>query len=455
MTYDEAVDYWFGRINFEHKTPRPNDLSLDRIRALLELLRRPQDRFRIVHVAGSKGKGSTSAMLASILYAAGYRVGLFTSPHLDSVAERIRVDDVPITQPEMATILTDIAAVSRATRLLDGSTLDEVLTFFEISTALGYLHFARRRVEWAVVEVGMGGRFDSTNVCRPAVAVITSISLDHVRQLGDTLALIAGEKAGIIKPGRPTVSGVRAAEPREVIRAVCRARSSTLMELGRDFRYEYVPRPFRDGRPAYGEVTIHTKRRAWPGMTLPLLGDHQAANAAVAVATIETLRGQGTPIPDRAVVEGLARVQWAARMECMRQAPVVLLDCAHNVDSAQALLQTLDAFYPKSPPGQRILVFAGSRDKDLPGMLALLHPAFDRILFTQFTSTGRATPPTEMAAMLSASSSASIELFDTPQAAWLRARAIATPSDLICVTGSVFLAGELRPIILHDQEEQR
>ena len=234
LSHEQARAFWYGLINYEQRTPAAADLSLDRMRALLARLGNPQDRLRILHIAGTKGKGSTSAMLAAVLRRAGYRTGLFTSPHLCRVEERFQVDGAPIETGELTVLLNE---VRRAVQGLP----HPAITFFEAATAVGFLHFVRRRVDAAVVEVGLGGRFDSTNVCRPAVAVITSISLDHVRQLGDRVAMIAMEKAGIVKPGRPTLSGATAAEARPVIERICRERGSPLRQLGVDFHYDYEP----------------------------------------------------------------------------------------------------------------------------------------------------------------------------------------------------------------------
>ena len=220
MTYEQAIRFWFDRVNYEQRSPKPSDLKLDRMRALLARLGDPQQYLRIVHVAGSKGKGSTSAMLAAILRRAGYRTGLYTSPHLCRVEERIQVDGAAISAEELAVLMEDLRpAVEALDARRPAGTAG--VTFFEIATALGLLHFIRRRVEAAVLEVGLGGRFDATNVCSPLVAVLTSISYDHQQQLGNTLASIAREKAGIVKPGRPTVSGVRAPEARAVIEDDC------------------------------------------------------------------------------------------------------------------------------------------------------------------------------------------------------------------------------------------
>jgi dihydrofolate synthase/folylpolyglutamate synthase len=409
------------------------------MRALLDRHGNPQDQLRNEHVAGSKGKGSTSAMLASILGRADYPTGLFTSPHLVNVEERIQVDGTPIARQELASLMEEICAASRV------DNLEQSLTFFEIATALGFLYFARRRVELAVIEVGLGGRFDSTNVCRPLLSIITSISFDHTQVLGNTLAAIAMEKAGIVKPGRPCLSGVRAPEARAVIERVCQERRAPLRQVDVDYRYDHTP-AFIDGyRQRPGRVLV-TARHTWPAMEVGLMGEHQAGNAALAVAAVEELREQGLSIPDQAVAHGLANVPWPARLEIMGRRPLVLLDCAHNVASAEALVKALSSSLPPRIPGaRRFLIFAGSRDKDLAGMLRVLAPAFDHLALTRFHPSPRGVTPEELARLLPPRTQA--DLFATAAVAWETIRNRAAPADLICVTGSVFLAGELRPLM--------
>jgi dihydrofolate synthase/folylpolyglutamate synthase len=430
MTYDEALAWWYGRIDFERRAPVPGDLKLDHMRALLRAVGDPHRRVRVVHVAGSKGKGSTSAMLATVLRAAGYRVGLFTSPHLSAVEERIQVDGVPISRDEIAVLLTEIR---------DRIDVTLAPTFFEVGTAVGWLHFVRRRVDVAILEVGLGGRFDSTNVCSPLLSVITSISYDHTKFLGDTLAEIAFEKAGIIKPGRPVVSAVAGPEARPVVERVAAERVAPLAELDRDF--SFACRPGRVDRVA-PTVTICTGSRTWPEMQLGLLGKHQAANAALVVAGVERLRDEGLAIPDAAVARGLADVVWPARMEVLGRSPWVVLDCAHNTASVRALVETLaDSF----PPCRRLLVFASSNDKDVPGMLRVLAPHFAHFYLTQFGNNPRAVPPAQLAAWLGEIADVPRDAVPSADAAWRMARAAAGPADMVVVTGSVFLAGELRP----------
>jgi dihydrofolate synthase/folylpolyglutamate synthase len=479
MTYEEAIAFWFGRINYEQRTPRLTDLKLDRMRTLLGLLGNPQDQLRIVHVAGSKGKGSTSAMLECILRHAGYRTGLFTSPHLCQVEERIQVDARPIPPQALAALMNEIrAAIARMEDDdLSEATTGQGTTFFEVATALGFLYFARQEVDVAVVEVGLGGRFDSTNVCRPLVSVITSISFDHTQQLGNRLAEIAMEKAGIVKPDRPTISGVTDPEPRQVIEAICRERHSSMRQLGADFRFQYQPgqvfkEETRNQKPKKPPVVrVTTGQRAWPAMKLGLWGEHQAANAALAVACVELLRDQGLRIADAAVASGLANVQWPARMEIVSDQPLVVLDCAHNVASAQALVETLRTSFPPTESeshepskdrsmakdglrrgalGKRVLIFAGSSDKDLAGILKTLAASFDHVFLTRYSHSPRAVAAERLSEIIREQSPVPFTICPTPADAWRSARGIGGPDDLICITGSVFLAGELRPLVMRD-----
>jgi dihydrofolate synthase/folylpolyglutamate synthase len=438
--YDEALAFWHGRINYEVVQPGPDDLRLDRMRELMCRLGNPHERLRIVHVAGSKGKGSTSAMLAAILGNAGYRTGLFTSPHLCRVEERFQIAGVPITADELTAALLDVEAATR-----QGSGPPLLPTFFEVATAVGFLHFARRRADITVLEVGLGGRFDSTNVCSPLLSVITSISFDHTRQLGNRLASIAMEKAGIIKPGRPVVSGATVPEAAEVIERVCRERQSSLSVLGRDYSFTSQPGLVTSVSDRKLRVQVKTPSRSWPANEVGLLGVHQAANAAVAIRCVELLREQGLHIPDSSVQQGLANVHWPARLEVLARRPFVVLDCAHNVASVQALVDTLAASFP---PCRRLLVLACSTDKDLPGMLRVLAPHFHHAYLTRFSSNPRSAPPEQLAASLAEQSGLPSTIWPNPADAWTAASQVARPEDLIWVTGSVFLAGELRPIIL-------
>lgn len=420
MTYDEALTFWYGRINYEVRAARPGDLKLERMRALLRLLGDPHERLRLVHVTGTKGKGSTCAMVTSILRAAGYRVGLFTSPHLEQVEERIQVDGVPISHAELAVRMGEIAPAVRhmeeeARRATGFIPAGSAPTFFEIGTALGFLHFCYRRCDIAVIEVGLGGRFDSTNVCRPLVSVITNVGFDHTAQLGHTLEAIGYQKAGIIKRRVPVVSGVTQEGPRELIRTVAAEMRAPLSEP--------VPLPAR--------------------LAVGLPGSHQRHNASVAVAAIERLLATGMPIPDGAVERGLATVRWPARVELVARDPVVILDTAHNVPSVEALVTTLCHSFPVR--GRKAVVFAVSADKDYPRMLRILAGYFDRFYLTKYGNNPRCVPPERLAEALAAvAPGVPFTTHPTGTGAWFAARTEAKSDDLVCVTGSMFLAGELR-----------
>jgi dihydrofolate synthase/folylpolyglutamate synthase len=442
LTSEQARAFWYRLVNYEQRSPTATDLKLEHMRSLLRHLGSPQRRLRILHVAGSKGKGSVSAMLAAVLQAAGYRTGLFTSPHLCRVEERFQVDGRPITDDELTALLSEVHAA-----ILGRRELAERLTFFEVATAVGMQHFVRRRVDVAILEVGLGGRLDSTNVCDPTVAIITSISKDHTRQLGDDLGSIAWEKAGIVKPRRPTISGATAADARSVIQEVCRQRCSPLIELGVDLHYAARAGQVTANSTRPARVQVTTRRRSWPWLDLNLLGEHQAANAAVVIAVIEELRRQGWHLPDGAVATGLAEVQWPARMEVIRRQPMVVLDCAHNVASACAVVETLQTSFPAA---RRWLLFAGSSDKDLPGMFRALAPHFTHAFLTRYTGSARAVPPEQLGLLLDRHASLPYSLHRAPIEAHHAAMQKVGPDDILCITGSVFLAGELRPVLLEE-----
>ena len=465
LAYQQALDFLFGRIDYERAAAIAYDrreFRLDRMRELLMRLDNPQQTFPIIHIAGTKGKGSTAAMIAAMLSAAGYRTGLYSSPHLDRIEERMGIDGRPCSGEELVEL---VRMVRPAVDIMDGRAERGEgggrPTYFEVTTAMALVQFARRRVEAAVVEVGMGGRLDSTNVCQPEVSVITTISFDHMKQLGNTLASIAREKAGIIKAGVPVVSGVVDAEPRDVIAAKAADRGSPLLQLGRDFDYDY--RPPRDLQIAerLGKMSflpcLTDMQPAYQGIELGLLGRHQAMNAAVAVATTAVLRGQGWSISEAAVRDGLASVRWPARVELVARRPAVVVDAAHNVASIASLLTTLDESFAAR---RRWLVFATTQDKQVREMLALMLPRFDGVVLTRYLNNPRYVPVDELVAIaheVAASMNGRtglpadwIETAATPAEAWRLVAGRAAADDLICVTGSFFLASELRSLIRCD-----
>jgi dihydrofolate synthase/folylpolyglutamate synthase len=401
-------------------------------------------------------------MIAAILSAAGYRTGLYTSPHLEQIEERLTVDGQPCKEFEFANLVNRLLPAVAELDELAGRNggYEQGPTYFEITTAAAMLHFADRQVEAAVLEVGLGGRLDSTNVCQAEIAVITSISFDHTRQLGNTLAKIAGEKAGIIKFGIPVVSGVTDTEPAEVIRRRAAEQECPYFELGRDFqvryrRSEYATRANSGQQVAaeiagvfdYAELTDGSEQDDSP-FRVGLPGLHQASNAAVAIATCRRLRDRGWNISEQAIRVGLEQVRVPARTELIQHDPPVIIDAAHNVASVNALLSLLDELFPKQE--SRILIFATSQDKDLQGMLRRLVPKFDRVILTRFLNNPRYVEPAELKRMADEmkatkpEDSGRILVEACPAAAWTAAEALAGDGQLICVTGSFFLAAEIR-----------
>ncbi|MEA1950144.1 MAG: folylpolyglutamate synthase/dihydrofolate synthase family protein [Planctomycetota bacterium] len=459
-TRQAAVDFLFGRIDYERALAVPyrtREFKLDRMRRLLALLDNPQRGLGIVHVAGTKGKGSTASFLSRVLMSAGFSVGLFTSPHLDRIEERLAVDGLPCTADELVALVERlrpaVAIMDREAALAiektgdgvdgdaDGNDCEGGPTYFELATAMGLMHFADRKVDLAVLEVGLGGRLDSTNVCDPIVAVITSISLDHTRQLGDTLGKIAREKAGIIKPGVPVVSGVVATEPRDVIREVCRNEDAPLVELGQDFDYQYHAGREPDG----SRMDFEGRSCRYESLRLGLLGRHQACNAAVSLAVVEQLRLGGWKISAAAVREGLAAARCAGRVEVLRRRPLVVVDTAHNRASIEALVETLDESFEAR---RRILIFATTQEKDIEGMFAAMRGRFDRMLFTQYQHNPRGVPPLELNERWTATGEPPADIRENPEKAWQTALAWASTHDMICVAGSFYIVSELRPVIL-------
>lgn len=447
-SYQAALEFLYSRIDYERAAAMPYDsreLKLDRMRELLRRLDDPQNRLPIVHVAGTKGKGSTSAMIASVLSAAGYSTGLYTSPHLDRLEERFRVDGQLCSEEELAAITDRLRPIVASMDREALAASEAGPTYFELTTAVGLLHFVARKVQAAVLEVGLGGRLDSTNVCLPRVAVITSISFDHMKQLGNTLPAIAREKAGIVKPGVPLVSGVTADAPRSEIERICRQRSAPLIQLGRDFDFAYHAPAAVETAAACPSIDFvsHTEGREQfqRAVRVGLLGEHQGANAALALAVVDQLRSQGWSIPDAAVRRGLAEVSWPARIEVVARRPTVILDAAHNVASIAALVKTLDESFSCR---DRLLVFATTQEKQVAEMLRLLLPRFKRVIFTRYQNNPRGVPPEELAHLAQQTSAATTDVCADPAAAWERARELAAEADLVCVTGSFFIASEMR-----------
>ena len=359
--FNQALDYLYSFVDYslKHSSELAKaDFNLDRMFALMESLGNPQNQYPIIHVAGTKGKGSTSAMCASALMAAGYKVGLYTSPHLLDYTERIQINGAPISHEQLAELVEEIKpAVARV----------PFLTTFEITTALAFMAFGKYGVNAAVFEVGLGGRLDATNIVIPKVSVITSLSYDHTAVLGNTLTLIAGEKAGIIKDGVPVVSSPQKDEALAVLERVAALKNSRLTLVGRDVKFELIESSL-EGQ----EFRIQNSE-----FRIPLLGNHQVENAATAYTALKV---SGIPITDEQIQKGFSQVQWRARFEIARREPPVIFDSAHNQDSFAKLSETLETYFP----GKKVyLIFGASEDKNIPGMFAEMKPKIQKIIITR------------------------------------------------------------------------
>ncbi|MFP4476944.1 MAG: bifunctional folylpolyglutamate synthase/dihydrofolate synthase [Desulfatibacillaceae bacterium] len=415
-TYEQCLEELFslGRFGIV--------LGLETMGGLLRAVGNPQDRFNVVHIAGSNGKGSVGATIAAALEAAGHTTGVYTSPHLARVNERFCISGRPVSD---ARIMESYLALKQA------ADLPRQPTFFEYTTAMAMDIFARGGVDWAVVETGMGGRLDATNILSPKLTVITNVSLEHREYLGNTIAEIAGEKAGIIKPGVPAVTGVEQAAAKKAVADKAGGASAPVWFRGRDFRV------VRDGR---GGFTYHGRGVKWRDLAVRLAGDHQYDNAAVALAGLEALAGQGVEVGDEASIRrALASVKWPGRLEVVGQSPRVVLDGAHNIAAMRKLVRHLE----NTAPRNKLIVVAGILDdKPYREMLKLLLPRAGKAVLCQ-PEIGRAIP---LDVLVDTSIGLGVEATAVPKVADAVAAAIdmAGSDDTVCVCGSLYVVGEAR-----------
>ena len=425
IAYNKALDYLYSFVDYslKHSSELAKaEFNLDRMFALMEELGNPQSAYPIIHVAGTKGKGSVCALCASALQAGGYTDGLYTSPHLLDYCERVQVNGEPISHEQMIELVEEIKpAVAKIPKL----------TTFEITTALGFLAFARNDVTAAVIEVGLGGRLDATNIVTPTVSVITSLSYDHTAVLGNTLTLIAGEKAGIIKQGVPVVSSPQKTEALEVLGRVAKLVDCSFTLVGKDVKFELLDSSL-DGQ------TLDLSSFLFPStldFTIPLLGSHQIENAATAYTA---LKASGIPISDEAIQKGFSQVKWRARFEILRREPPVVVDSAHNRDSALRLRETLDEYFPNKPV---VMVFCVLEDKDISGILAELKPRLEYVIATR--ADHPRAPSAEWIAEQVNKIGVSVEAVSHVSFALERALELAGEQKLILSAGSVAFAGEI------------
>jgi len=431
LNYSETIAYLHSLTDYEKRRIErysPETLDLTRVNRLLDALGQPHTRFPSVHIAGTKGKGSTAALIESSLRAAELRTGLYTSPHLHTFRERIQVDGQLIEREDVVTLVEE---VRRAIEHVPG------ITTFEAITAVGFLAFSRADVDIAVVEVGLGGRLDATNVIQPEVSVITSLSLDHTYLLGDTLAEIAYEKGGIVKPDVPVVVAPQRTEALEVLKRIGEKRGAPVQVVGEDWTYEPGPTELGGQSFIISNTTSHSQLEGeyW----IPLLGRHQLENSATAIAALDVLRQEGYDISAEAVRDGLRGVHWPGRMEVLSQEPLIVADCAHNPYSAKTLREAVKDWFPNR---RWVLIYGASADKDIPGMLKALLPICDYVIVTR-SEHPRAVSPVELADQVADAGGGAEISVNVPKAIQ-RGLDVLKPGQGLLVTGSIFLVAEAR-----------
>jgi dihydrofolate synthase / folylpolyglutamate synthase len=442
--YQQTLDYLYSFVDYSLTRSirySPELFDLGRMQSFIDYLGRPDRSFPSIHIAGTKGKGSVASFCASTLRSAGYRVGLYTSPHLEDYSERIQIDGQPISPTELVDLVEELRPH-----------LDEVkhLTTFEITTGLALLYFARRGATAAVIEVGLGGRLDATNVIHPLVSVITSLSYDHTQFLGETLAEIAGEKAGIIKPGVPVISAPQKKEAHLVLERVAAERGSPLTQVGEDYLFAPLEHDLEgqsllvwhkseqaaiDAHLAAGSESNPDLHR----LDIHLLGHHQVENAATAYAVLKVAGEGGLSVPEDAIRAGFALTRWPARFEILGGDPVVVVDSAHNRDSALKLRLALDDYFPDR---NVTLVFGASEDKDVAGMFSELMPRVQQVIATRSIHP-RAMEP-ELLVGLAHQFGRPARIAPSIEEALEQALHNSSPGEVVLVTGSIFIAAGAR-----------
>jgi dihydrofolate synthase / folylpolyglutamate synthase len=447
MDLKETLDYIYSFVNYEISPAEAYNRRYYNIKRVEELLARvgnPHLIPRSVHVAGTKGKGSTTFMIARVLTECGYRTGLFTKPHLIDLRERWQINNELITETELIDFTERLRPEIEA---INSMAHYGRLTTFEIIVAIGFLFYAGHKCDFQVLEVGLGGTLDATNVITPEVSVITPISYDHVEVLGKTLTEIASAKAGIIKPGVPVVSSIQRAEAMEVIRDACRQQNAPLIRVGPDITCEQ--RGFRGGMQLF-----HVRGRSGCyDIETPLLGYYQVDNVPTAVGALEVLMERGYQVTSRDIVNGLARVSWPGRFQIIDRAPTILIDGAHNEDSATRLREAIEKYFTRDGSGgnrseryrKAILIIGTSSDHDADAIVGELYPLFDKVIIT-CSRHPRAARQEAISALLQKYGITAEETANVTEAVQ-RARALAAPDDLIVATGSLFVVGEMLEVV--------
>jgi dihydrofolate synthase/folylpolyglutamate synthase len=432
--FTKALKYLNTLADFERlRIVRYNDanFNLDRMRLLLKKLGNPQDQFKSVHVAGTKGKGSTCAMIASMLQTCGYKVGLYTSPHLTDIRERIQVNGEMISPEAFGKLVKQIEPVVAKIKPLP--------TYFDVLTAVAFQHFADEKVDIAVVETGLGGRLDSTNVIKPEVTAVTSISKDHMAQLGHTLGRIAAEKAGIFKQGVPAVTVMQDAEVEHVLKDTAAKVGAPFDVAGKSIEFSYRFESSRMLGP-HNRICLTTPHSKFEHLAVPLMGEHQAINCGLALSVLDRLKTRGFAINDTKAMEGLAKTAIPGRMEMVSQTPRVLVDGAHNAASLDMMLRAVGQHIPYD---SMVVIFGCCADKDVTGMLERITAGADKVIFTKVDNI-RTANPEELAARYIEQYGKMAQVAHSLEDALAIANRAVTKEDLICITGSFYLVGEAK-----------
>ena len=427
MNYIEAEEYLNSFVNYENIpgiSYASVDYNLGHVEEVLCQVGNPHLAARTVHIAGTKGKGSVAAMIAQVLTLSGYKTGLYTSPHLHNLRERITVDGTLISEEQFAQLMTELKPYFEAANVRQ-------LTYFEALTILTFAHFQKEQAHSQVLEVGLGGRLDATNVAQPEVCVITSISLDHTQILGDSLEKIAYEKGGIIKPGSVVVFSPQPEEVTSIISEICCEQGASLVQVGKEVTWHEV------NITLYQQSFVVEGQRGTYRLVIPLLADYQLENAAAAVATLEVLASRGFDISPEDIVRGLAQVKWPGRFQILRRFPTVLVDGAHNVASTKRLVENIRTYFDYE---EIFLVFGVSCDKDIPGIVSELVSLSPQVIVAP-ASHPRSAPPSVMVTEFTHMGLRPKITDNVPQAL-SQALSLAGGRDLICVTGSLFMVAE-------------
>ncbi len=430
------MKYLLERTDYEkEKRLRYNvsTFNLDRMKKLLSLLGNPHRKIRTVHIAGTKGKGSTATMLARMLEANGYSVGLYTSPHVVDLHERITVNSEMVGRSEMRELLNRVHAPVEKMSKTDAP------TFFEIMTALAFMHFVDKAVDIAVIETGLGGRLDSTNVIKPHVVGITSLSIDHQHQLGECISTIAEEKAGIFKRGVPVITVEQEAAAMRVLKSQAVAVEAPFSVTGNDIDFSHRFETSREHGP-HTRICLTTPTSKFEHFRVPLHGKHQAINCGLALAMLDKLKSVGYEIDNEKTSLGLSKVSLAGRMEMILQDPRIMIDGAHNAASIRALIHAIGQNIPYD---SMVVIFGCNSDKDVQGMLQMLQYGADKVIFTRSSSV-KAVAPDELAEMYTEICGKMCQTASSLGQALQLAKSAVSKEDLICITGSFYLIGQAK-----------